>query len=384
MRASERQLTLEESEVKPNRYATTAMQLIALAIAGMLLLNETDIFLVAKGPMRIGTGVSMAVLILTSAVIQVAGLQSRPRTKYVIMGVIIFVSIVIGVTLYVHTVLVAVLPMLIAAQYPSRRIGYQALAGSIACAVLSPLLAYLLDLLGYDFYRYVLTLGNIPGAAELALNSEPTARGAALLALYTSLPNACILVAFYPLLYSVNRHGEERLRNQLQVLHMGQSDALTGLKNRHCFMELLDTPRFTAGCRESVLCLYMDVNGLHRLNNERGHDAGDAMLRSVAEALRRQFGDEDTYRIGGDEFAAMVRDLPPQEADVRGDIIRRELAGQGYTVAIGIEAATVPCSLTPLVRAAEAKMQDDKKAYYRRIREEAAASGGTEAEEERG
>lgn len=66
----------------------------------------------------------------------------------------------------------------------------------------------------------------------------------------------------------------------------------------------------------SAICVYIDANGLHELNNERGHEAGDLMLRFVAESLMEQFPKGSLYRVGGDEF--VVFPAPVEGADLRG------------------------------------------------------------------
>ena len=48
--------------------------------------------------------------------------------------------------------------------------------------------------------------------------------------------------------------------------------------------------------------IYIDVNGLHELNNRLGHAAGDEMLRFVAKACVERFPKADVFRLGGDEF----------------------------------------------------------------------------------
>ena len=58
-----------------------------------------------------------------------------------------------------------------------------------------------------------------------------------------------------------------------------------------------------------ICCIYVDVNGLHELNNTQGHAAGDKMLQTVASLMRTQFGDRHVYRIGGDEFVVLAQDM---------------------------------------------------------------------------
>ena len=84
------------------------------------------------------------------------------------------------------------------------------------------------------------------------------------------------------------------------VFRMSVTDQVTGLFNRSAFEKYLyesDPHTFSP-----AVCVYTDVTGLHELNNKHGHEAGDQLLRAVAERLREQFPRDDFYRVGGDEF----------------------------------------------------------------------------------
>ena len=91
------------------------------------------------------------------------------------------------------------------------------------------------------------------------------------------------------------------------------------------------------------------------------------MLLAVAEAMKEQYGEEDTFRIGGDEFTALAGDISLEEVEARNATMRSKLEAMGYSISIGVESAGVPCSLKYVINGAEAKMQEDKRAYYRRI-----------------
>ena len=69
-----------------------------------------------------------------------------------------------------------------------------------------------------------------------------------------------------------------------------------------------------------AICVYIDANGLHELNNERGHEAGDLMLRFVADSLMEQFPKGSLYRVGGDEFVVFPA---PAENGVGDDLPHR-------------------------------------------------------------
>ena len=95
---------------------------------------------------------------------------------------------------------------------------------------------------------------------------------------------------------------EEFLRGLTDV------DELTGLLNRRGFFVKVDEMRRRArrGDRQ-VLLMYFDVDGLKRVNDERGHADGDKLLVAAADVLRVAFRERDVVaRLGGDEFVAMA------------------------------------------------------------------------------
>lgn len=108
---------------------------------------------------------------------------------------------------------------------------------------------------------------------------------------------------------SINRTSSILL--QYKMRHMTGFDQLTGIKNRYSFeMQIDRMMRDKYGCH---FCVYIDANGLHELNNTRGHEAGDEMLRCIAQELKRQFDETLCYRIGGDEFVVMGSEMTAEE-----------------------------------------------------------------------
>jgi len=99
-----------------------------------------------------------------------------------------------------------------------------------------------------------------------------------------------------------HRADAERLRDQ------SMTDELTGLLNRRGFISLA-TPRLD-GARKGKLplaLLYADVNGLKTINDQLGHEQGDAVIQDAARVLRSVLRDGDIVaRIGGDEFVALL------------------------------------------------------------------------------
>ena len=121
-----------------------------------------------------------------------------------------------------------------------------------------------------------------------------------------------------------------------------------------------------------AICVYIDANGLHELNNERGHEAGDLMLHAVAESLMEQFPKGSLYRVGGDEFVVFPAPVEGQTCEDRMRSAAASITAQGYSISYGIAAHESVVGLRELVREADEKMLESKLAYYaehdRRVR----------------
>jgi len=95
--------------------------------------------------------------------------------------------------------------------------------------------------------------------------------------------------------------------------HVSTHDGLTGLYNRAHFDTEYQRLSFIDVLPASLFVL--DVDGLKKLNDAKGHKAGDELIKSVAKILKRVFtSDEIICRIGGDEFAVILHLTPAERA----------------------------------------------------------------------
>ena len=112
-----------------------------------------------------------------------------------------------------------------------------------------------------------------------------------------------------------------RVRTLLrQQSELAMRDPLTGLMNRRAFLE--------AGAAESsrsqryghsVAVIFLDLDNFKKLNDNHGHDTGDAALKAVADEVRRVLRVTDSAaRLGGDEFAFILPQVDKGSADVAG------------------------------------------------------------------
>lgn len=153
------------------------------------------------------------------------------------------------------------------------------------------------------------------------------------------------------------------IRTYRTMQRRSERDALTGLYNRSRYE--LELPRICAKCRTGLCCVFVDVNGLHELNNSAGHAAGDLMLRTVASEMVSRFGAGQLYRLGGDEFVAFCIDQ--SEAEVNGlcSAMSAALERAGYHVSAGVAWMPAPVEdLGLLIKTAEARMYTAKQIFY--------------------
>ena len=102
------------------------------------------------------------------------------------------------------------------------------------------------------------------------------------------------------------------LKYRRRLTRRAATDALTGLPNRTALKELIET-----GLPDEAIAVAMiDVDRFKEINDNHGHSAGDAVLRLIANCMRRVLGPKDyAIRIGGDEFAPIALG---EDADRRG------------------------------------------------------------------
>jgi diguanylate cyclase (GGDEF)-like protein/PAS domain S-box-containing protein len=116
----------------------------------------------------------------------------------------------------------------------------------------------------------------------------------------------------------------ERKLAESRVQALAERDALTGLRNRrgleHCIADLPSGHRASGG----LALLLLDLDGFKQVNDTHGHEAGDAVLRSVASKLEDAVRHNDIVaRLGGDEFVLVLEGvkLPEMAAQVADKLV---------------------------------------------------------------
>jgi diguanylate cyclase (GGDEF)-like protein len=120
-----------------------------------------------------------------------------------------------------------------------------------------------------------------------------------------------VLGAFVAVLRAAGRRVDDARQTEMERLeHAALTDNLTGLRNHRAFHEDLARELDRAHRTGTPLGLVMlDLDGLKRVNDTLGHQAGDELIGAVAHGLKSTIrGGDVPYRIGGDEFAVILAD----------------------------------------------------------------------------
>jgi diguanylate cyclase (GGDEF)-like protein len=245
-------------------------------------------------------------------------------------------------------------------------LGAMALAAGMTGGSLSPI-AYLLPtsvaVIAMRAVPRATAIATIVGAAVFlaaCLLRSPASVGHHLLgtaALLTTL--ACVTMACTALA------GAEISYRRASVL-----DPLTGLLNRQALEDRFDELRQQALLLRTPICLVMfDLDHFKAINDEHGHDIGDAILREVAYQVRKDLrAFELVYRVGGEEFLIVLPGMSENQAidtaeRLRETISNVRVAGDvGVTASLGISSGTgARIDLEPLYREADEALYTAKR-----------------------
>ena len=155
---------------------------------------------------------------------------------------------------------------------------------------------------------------------------------------------------------------ESRIRAQKEQLqYMSYKDMLTTLYNRNKYLE--DIKPIEEKKFASTGVAYIDINGLKKMNDEHGHDEGDKLIISVAQAI----GDvlpENAYRVGGDEFVIFCRDIDERTFNKNIDKIRTGIERRGASASVGLVWSDGQMTLKDMFSEADKLMYAEKEKYY--------------------
>ena len=162
------------------------------------------------------------------------------------------------------------------------------------------------------------------------------------------------------------RQEEDYARRLQQAQTKASVDALTGVKNKHAYLEAEAklNREIAEGGDVRFAVTILDVNDLKRVNDVEGHQAGDQYLRDACRIVCTTFKHSPVFRVGGDEFAVISRgdDYANIDALVRAveDRNAAALRDGGIVIACGMARYADDGSVAPVFERADQSMYENK------------------------
>lgn len=164
----------------------------------------------------------------------------------------------------------------------------------------------------------------------------------------------------------ISRDISVRKRAEIRLKYQSTHDASTGLYNRAFFDEEME--RLINGDKFPVSVIVADLDGLKRINDTMGHEAGDQLIQGASEILQMAFrGSDIVARTGGDEFFILLPEMDQHGATASLERIRNCMQAyngehEGPLVSISLGSATASCGedLPSALKQADEHMYADK------------------------
>lgn len=169
-------------------------------------------------------------------------------------------------------------------------------------------------------------------------------------------------------IYEVQRQKTSEFLHSLAL-----QDDLTDLQNRHALKA--DFRAFHKNF-DSIHMLIIDIDHFKNINDKHGHDIGDSVLIKVADTLIQSIQAEEIYRLGGEEFVILFRNISDEEACRQAEKVRKAIELRIFfshnepikiTVSIGISSLRPEHEFTDFLRAADQKLYQAKREGRNRV-----------------
>ena len=149
-----------------------------------------------------------------------------------------------------------------------------------------------------------------------------------------------------------------------RLTRLSSIDFLTGLFNRNrlnSYMnEMLESPDSPTGL------VFLDINGLKKVNDNDGHLAGDNLIRRAANTLLSVFTENDIFRVGGDEFVVIMKETDKKQIEDCIIKLHKKARKNDVSFAVGYAMTNKAKDIEKILKEADAKMYEDKRKFYKK------------------
>ena len=353
-----------EIDYRINLYTIRCLKIMLISVVIMWLLNYFHIFIVNMKLVSQGCGVSCGILLVVLFIASKTDLH-HVWVKYFLITSAILGITVLGITLTYHTLLLSIIPLLLATQYADKWT-------TIYTYVLTLISTFLIVICGYfwglcDANMLLLTTEPASSYVKLFDNGvylgETNSNPWYTLIMYFVVPRCALLSLTLPVIQSISRNILNYEKYAVDMKKLSERDEMTGVYNRNKYLSMIENeyPKV-----EDVAVLFCDVNNLKEVNDNEGHDKGDILITNVAQIiLSLTDSNKKAYRIGGDEFVLIVEN--PKEGELERLLekwhelieLKSKAASLDLSAAIGY-ASGKGKDIEEIVQRADEKMYDNK------------------------
>ena len=353
----------QKPDAKSSYYVIHCMDITIIIMLGIWILNITGVFPLNKE--------ITFYCMITSLIVYVAGMIcwfilgiNRRRMKYFVILWTVILTTIMATGLTFHAILATILPILFCSLYSSKRL-------MIYTYVLTVIITFIVVFAGYHIGICDANMTLLPGEAlSVYLDENGTFIHTDVndnllynLTLFFVFPRCIIYSVCMIVSYNISKILLSNAEHAKHMEVLAEIDGMTGLYNKTKFLniskELDDISQ--------VSVIFWDVNNLKLINDTNGHEAGDMLIRTVANNIRILANDNKmAFRMGGDEFIMILKDANEFEAvktaeqwkkninSIKGDYPFEISASIGYSSGHGK-------NLQDIIKAADKMMYTQKR-----------------------
>ena len=351
-------------EAKANRFTIKCILITLLFSGVVLLLDLVNIFIVDLELVAIAFSGTCACFVIIFGIVRIVG-DDKWWIKYMLIFATVVITTIMGVMLTYHVVLISILPILYACQYSDRKV-------AVFSYILSVISIFIIVMAGYylgvcDANMVCLTNGVMGKYVDEAsglvdfgvLNPNPWIT----LPLFYVLPRCMILLVIWPVIQQISQCMHEQAVREQEFRHLSETDEMTQLYNRNKYLDMVANYYPSV---ERIGVIFWDVNGLKETNDNKGHEKGDLLISGIAQTIHQSVRVKDyVYRIGGDEFVAVLENV---DLETVSDIVDRwkgclEFANKKSRITLSASvgyAAGAGSEIEQVVKRADAMMYEEK------------------------
>ena len=149
-----------------------------------------------------------------------------------------------------------------------------------------------------------------------------------------------------------------------KLTKLSSIDFLTGLYNRNRLNSYMNEIAESHDAPTGLI--FLDINGLKKVNDRDGHVAGDNLIRRAANTLIGVFPENDIFRVGGDEFVTILRDITEENIKEYIEKLHKRARKNDVSFAVGYAMTNNSKDIERILREADANMYEDKRKFYRK------------------